>query len=342
MKTLSQEFEMQSQAGRIVVAYDGSEQSGAALDWAATEAQRRRRPLTVMHVLDYWSLVPGPVALAPWSNPKIATAGTTAREGAARAQKLAGSVDIETLTRVGRVSELLVGTSTDADLMVVGTRGHGDLVAAVLGSVAYAVTAHARCPVVVVRGDSTEPPGPDRPVVVGVDDSPGADAALQYGADIAAAAGATLSIVTVYRPLPTQDISGAVCFGYLPDDAAETGADTETRLIAQRVAAAAARKASARQPQLTVQTQTLVGTTVGQLTTAAHRGGLLVVGSRDRGGFAGLMLGSVGHSLIQAAPCPVAVVHKRSSPQPDQPVDVTARSERSDTGTEHESVGGVR
>jgi nucleotide-binding universal stress UspA family protein len=169
---------MNSQTGRIVIAYDGSESSGAALDWAAGEAERSNRPLTVLHVVDYWSLVPGPVVLAPWPDLEGGGAGRIAGEGAERARKLAPSVDIQALTRSARVAPTLIAVSRDADLLVVGTRGHSDLSGLLLGSVAFAATGHAHCPVVVVRGDSTQAPGPRCPVVVGIDGSAEADAAL--------------------------------------------------------------------------------------------------------------------------------------------------------------------
>lgn len=72
--------------------------------------------------------------------------------------------------------------------------------------------------------------------------------------------------------------------------------------------AAAVHTAQELHPQLDVRAQTLIGTTVGQLCTIAHRAGLLVVGSRGRGGFTGPVLGSVGHGVIHSSPCPVAVV----------------------------------
>jgi nucleotide-binding universal stress UspA family protein len=308
---------MESQAGRIVIAYDGSEPSAAALDWAASEAERSGRPLTVLHVVDYWSLVPGPVVLAPW--PDLAATGVNriADEGADRAGKLAGSVDIQALTRAARVASTLIEMSREADLLVVGTRGHGDLTGAVLGSVAFTVSAHAHCPVVVVRGDSTETTGPDCPVVVGVDGSTGAAAALRFAADTAARAQAPLIVVTVYRPLPSASIAEAMYRGYGTGDDSPPDVQAEAHRAATQVTSDAVRTAQLLHPQLEVRAQTLNGVTVGQLCTIAHRAGLLVVGSRGHGGFAGLLLGSVGHGVIHSSPCPVAVVHAPTAPVAD-------------------------
>jgi nucleotide-binding universal stress UspA family protein len=305
---------MESQVGRVVVAYDGSEPSGAAVDWAATEAERSGRSLTVLHVVDYWSLVPGPVVLAPWPDLQASGFARIAREGAGRARRLAGSVEIRALTQTGRVAPTVISVSSAADLIVVGTRGHGELTGMVLGSVAFAVSAHAPGPVVVVRGDSSLRAGPECPVVVGVDGSTGSTAALRYAAHTAARAQAPLIVVTAYRPLSVQSLPEAMSHGYGGDDPPAPTAQGEGHRIAAKVAADAAAAARQLHSQLDVRQQVLLGPAVGQLCTIAHRAGLLVVGSRGHGGFAGLRLGSVGHGVIHDSPCPVAIVHGRSLP----------------------------
>jgi len=328
---------MDSQTGRIVVAYDGSESAGTALDWAATEAQRRERPLTVLHVIDYWSLVPGPVVLASWPATQASGVGRLALEGADRARRLAPRVEVESLTRTGQAARTLIQISLEADLIVIGTRGHSNLSGAVLGSVAFAVAAHARCPVVVVRGDATLAPDAHCPVVVGVDGSPGSMAALHYAADTAADAGASLIVATVYRPLSSQGVAGAMSYGYAVATANPSAARPDVSEIAEQIAAKAADQATRLHPQLDVRQHVVIGSTVGQLCTVTHRAGLLVVGSRGHGGFAGLVLGSVGHGVIHSSPCPVAVVHEPHSAthsvlQPtidvDRPTETTVRSAR--------------
>ena len=57
---------MKSQVGRVVVGYDGSDHSVAALKWAAAEAERRGRALTVLHVMDYEGLIPSPMGPFGW------------------------------------------------------------------------------------------------------------------------------------------------------------------------------------------------------------------------------------------------------------------------------------
>jgi nucleotide-binding universal stress UspA family protein len=291
---------MDEQTGRIVVAYDGSATAGAAVDWAASEAQRSGQQLTVLHVQHSWNLVPvGPTMPGP---------DRIASQGAARAGRLAATIDIQAGTATGQVSQTLINASREANLIVVGTRGHGELTGIVLGSVAFTVSAHAHCPVVVVRGDSTLNPGPECPVVVGVDGSHGSQSAVGFATDYAARTQAPLTVVTAYRPETTLESWGTEDCDFGPSAAAPSALRADAREAAAEVSQAAVRLARELQPQLTVRAQVVLGTTVGQLCTTAHRAGLLVVGTRSRDGFAGLPLGSVGHGLIHAAPCPVAVV----------------------------------
>ncbi len=296
---------MKRQESRIVVGYDGSDHSVAALEWAAAEAERRDRPLVVLHVLDYLGFIPSPMGPFGWPHVEDEQVARIANVGAERARKIADRVDVSPVTRVARVSDTLIEFSENAELLVVGTRGHGDLAGAVLGSIAFAVSAHAHCPVVVVRGQ-TALPGPDRPVVVGVDGSPISDEALRYGAAVAAAMAAPLIVVSAYRTLTSE----AWAEGYIYLEA-EGGSnfDTIARQSATEVAAASARIARETHPGLSITEQVVEGLPASVLAKATDQAGLLVVGSRGHGGFAGLMLGSVGHALIHSALCPVAIIH---------------------------------
>jgi nucleotide-binding universal stress UspA family protein len=295
---------MASQAGRVVVGYDGSDHSVAALTWAAAEAERRRRPLTVLHIVDYVGFIPSPMGPFGWPNVQDEDVSRIARTGAERARAAAELVDVSAVTCVARVSATLIEFSAAAELLVVGTRGHGELAGAVLGSVAFAVSAHARCPVVVVRGESALP-GPQRPVMVGVDGSARSQEAARYGADVAAAVHAPLVLVSAYRTLTAE--AWAESSGYL--EGRDPSVDALAREAAVTAAGEAARIAAHARPGLDISEQVVEGRAAAVLATAADSAGLLVVGARGHGGFAGLMLGSVSHALIHSAPCPVAVIH---------------------------------
>lgn len=297
---------MHSQAGHIVVGYDGSEAAAAALDWAAAEAQRRRSPLTVLNVIDYVEATPGHLEATPWTDLSEATLGQVATEGVSRARKNADSIEITPVTELGSTAKTLLEAAREADLVVVGTRGHGELSGTLLGSVSLALSGHARCPTVVVRGDSTLLPGPHRPVVIGVDESPGADAALRFAADTAAATGARLIVVSGYQPALLQVWTGIVATTV--DAQPDPGYVADSRSVAEKVTAAAARVARTSYPGLDVTEQVGHGSAAAVITAATYRAGLAVVGSRGRGGFTGLLLGSVSHRVLHTALCPVAVV----------------------------------
>ena len=148
-------------SGTIVVGVDGSASAHDALRWAVDEAHLRSARLVAIHA---WSFVP----LAPMNDlsgmigmPAGDIAGqlegaqeTVAAElDAAVAAVLAVSPSIEVEKRLveGDAGEVLVSESADAELVVVGSHGRSGIRAALLGSVSRHVTAHAPCPVVVVR-----------------------------------------------------------------------------------------------------------------------------------------------------------------------------------------------
>lgn len=296
---------MDKHAGRIVVGYDGSESAGAAVDWAAEQAERHDLPLSVISVVDYVGMLPSIYSPSSWPSLFQEEAEHVAAKGEQRARKRAGSIDVIAEAFVGQVAEILIRISRDADRLVVGTRGHGELTGTLLGSVSFAVSAHARCPVVVVRGDSTAP-GPGRPVMVGVDDSVGARTALRYAADRAAEAHAPLIVATTYHPVSASVWAES---GYYVDSAGTPKFDAMARQAVGNVTAESARTAKEKHPTLNVQELVITGSPARELVRAAGGCGLLIVGTRGRGGFAGLLLGSVSHGVIHSAPCPVVIVH---------------------------------
>jgi nucleotide-binding universal stress UspA family protein len=135
---------------RIVVGVDGSEDGDRALDWAAGEASRRGGTVQ---------------AVIAWSSDGIDRAVVTKthpdEEHAIAEEKLAASVAKVSTAHAGVAiaSEVVQGAAPaaalaeaakDADLLVVGSHGHGRLYHAVLGSVAEECIRAAVCPVVVV------------------------------------------------------------------------------------------------------------------------------------------------------------------------------------------------
>lgn len=288
----------------VVVGYDGSAPAVAAVEWAAIEARRRGAPLTVLHVADYLAVIPG--MLPGHASPMEESAMRITAEGVERARKAADGLDVRSETHVARPVPALVEASRDAALLVVGSHGHGEMTAALLGSVAYAATAHAHCPVVVVRSEVAGSAGPTRPVTVGVDAWPGSQPAVEFAAEFAAQASAPLVVLAAYRAAYTEsgaptlywalEIEGAVQFERVARQQA---------LDASEAAAAAVRR---WHPGLEVLPKVVEGPPARVLVDEAQGGGLLVVGARGDGGFAGLRLGSITHAVLHDATCPVAVV----------------------------------
>ncbi len=149
---------MGSVAGKIVVGIDGSAHSSAALRWAADEAALRSARLEIVHA---WSFVPvatpadsGLVPMAWTDNVELLDVTRKAAEDAAAAQveDVLGADHGATVSVVeGGPAEALLDTAKDADLLVVGNRGRGNLAAALLGSTSAKVADSDPCPVVVVR-----------------------------------------------------------------------------------------------------------------------------------------------------------------------------------------------
>ena len=292
--------------GHVVVGFDGSEQSVKAVDWAADEARRRRLPLTVLHAVDYLGLLPNAMGPPGWPAVFAEDAEKVAEVGAARARDRSGDVEVAALTEEVGAARALVEASRTAALLVVGAHGRGALPGMLVGSVAFTVAGHAHCPVVIVRGDGARRPGPDRPVVVGFDGSPGSCAAMAHAADVAAESAAHLMVITAYQPVSPWLLSGSTYSSNRPDfDAAARNAARQTAVEGLRIA-------RRHHPALPATQRAEHGPTAPLLAAAAQDAGLLVVGSRGHGGFTGLLLGSVGHRLIRVSPCPVVVVHDRT------------------------------
>lgn len=137
----------------IVVGIDGSEESKQALAWALAEAARRHTSLRVvcaweLPIIDYRDY-----ALLDMLNPEVFAdrARALIDRTLAEVGADAGSVEIERVAAEGSAVGALIDASRDADLLVVGSRGHGGFVGLLLGSVSQHCAQHATCPVVIVR-----------------------------------------------------------------------------------------------------------------------------------------------------------------------------------------------
>jgi nucleotide-binding universal stress UspA family protein len=294
----------------ILVGYDGSPGSGQALDWAAETARDLGAKLHIIHAVNV-AMIPGFSMFegGEYHDNLTDASSSVLDEGRQRAQRYLDDAAITASSDLGSPAGAIVDRSEGADLVVTGTRARGRLAGGLLGSTSYSIAAHAKCPVVIVRaqdgddaGGAPPRPGPDYPVVVGADDSDPASRAVDAAADVASMAGAPLRIAYVAHA-PSME-----SWAYVESSKAGSESTHKVREHADSTLEAESERAKAAHPELTVSTEVLYGDPGPVLAELATRAGLVVVGSRGRGGFAGMLLGSTSHRLIRDATCPVMVV----------------------------------
>lgn len=283
----------------VVVAWDGSQGAEDAVTWAARTADLLHRSLRILYVWD--PVMPSytaglmtmlPEGLTPEQIEDILAPARTL------AQEAAPGLEIETECISGHPVSELVEQSAQAELLVIGSRGHSRFVATLTGSTGVSVCAHGRGPVVVVR--SLPPAGAQEgsaPVVVGVDGSETSDGAVGFAARFAEAVGAPLHVVgAIPETPPTAELQlPADYFKQLRDHT-----DTQLQAVVDRI--------RGDHPDLQVEGILEEELPAEALKTRAEGARLLVVGSHGRGGFVGMLLGSVSRAALFTAPCPVAVV----------------------------------
>jgi nucleotide-binding universal stress UspA family protein len=142
---------------RIVVGLDGSDSSVRALEHAAKLAQVLR---TSLEAIIAWSY---PVALTAYAVGELPDLEHSARQVATEAiNRVFGDTWPESLSlkvRQGNAAQVLITESAGAEMLVLGSRGHGGFAGLLLGSVSAECAAHARCPVLIVHGPQAEPSG---------------------------------------------------------------------------------------------------------------------------------------------------------------------------------------
>lgn len=291
---------MTDRPARVIVGVDGSEGSIEALRWAANEAARRGAPLHVVTCAQLpVSVEAGMVGAGAFAGSSMDAIVQEQEQVNQRAVDLARSygLDIEVSgeTVLGAPGYALVSGAHHDDVIVLGATSHPGRLTDLLGSVATVVTHRAKCPVVVVHG--TVPAGNEvRRIVVGVDGSPASDEALLWATESALRSGAELVLVHGW------------IYPYLGTRTAISEPRDEMRLDAMRVLEASALKAHELAPSLTCHSIISEENPAKAILDAAVGADLVVVGSRGHGGFAALVLGSVSRTVLQHAPCPVAVV----------------------------------
>lgn len=272
---------------RVLVGVDGSPSAGAALRWAARLA--RPSGAEVIVATAFW---PSEGELPPDRYGELAAEARTL-EGAWSAPARDEGVEWRAVLCEGQPDVLLeAADAEDADLVVVGTRGRGGFAGLNLGSVAHHLAHNTTRPLAVVPAPSAA--APLERVVVGVDGSEGAAEAVRWCADALGPLGvAVVAVHAVPSPMWEDDPRGRP--GVAEDEVREW--------VAPIIDAG-----------LDVTPVVMYDThPVAALTQVAdqHRAGLIVVGSRGRGGFLGLRLGRVSLQLLHQTAVPLVMVPSR-------------------------------
>jgi nucleotide-binding universal stress UspA family protein len=223
----------------------------------------------------------------------IADAITLARVSVTDGDRL----EIASELRFGRPTPTLVDLSKVARMVVVGGHGRTGLHTRAVGSVTTGLIHHAHCPVAVVHDEEPGSSATDNhPVLLGIDGSRASEQATAIAFDEASCRGVDLVALHVWSD---DDMS-----------LAESLEESVMRTAAHKTLAESLAGWQDRYPDVSVRRLVDLDNPARSLLERSARAQLLVVGSHGRGGFAGMLLGSVGTGLAQAARIPVIIVRQ--------------------------------
>lgn len=280
----------------IVVGVDGSAASKVAVDWAVRNAAMRRTPLKLVNVLNppvvmAFPEVPMPAGFLKWQEEE----GRKVLDAAlVTARAAAPDIDISTEMVAGPSVPTLVEESKNAQMIVVGCRGRGALARGLLGSVSTGLVHHAFCPVAIIHDQDPLMPHPSQaPVVVGLDGSPASEQAVAIAFEEASFRGVELVAVFAWSDTGVFEFPGV-------DWSTQQSLAEET--LSERLSGW-----QERYPDVLVRRVVVADRPAHQLLEQSESAQLLVVGSHGRGGFAGMLLGSVSTAVVHGARMPVIV-----------------------------------
>jgi nucleotide-binding universal stress UspA family protein len=284
----------------IVVGVDGAAPSRTALRWAATEAARRNTGLHVVFAY-HWQVPGASIAVsAELEQAAEDIAGLVVQDAVAEARATAPGIAVRGHAILGDAAAVLLSAARPSALLVVGTRGRHGFSATLLGSISQQVTLHANGPVAIIRDQATNAGR----VIVGYDGSAGSDEALRVAFEEANLRNCPLTVIQAFAPaLPSWPVA-------LPPVSYD---HDRVRVAMQSDLQHTLSPWPAKYPDVEVTAGVVTGSPAKVLIDASKDADLVVIGSRGHGGFAGLLLGSVGLHLLHRAECPLLIARAQPS-----------------------------
>lgn len=288
--------------GAVVVGIGNSDRDAETLAWAGNSAERSGSPLHILHAHDLSAEM---AAIDPVAGNAISLGpdGDLGNEGLLHdtltaARERWPGVSITGSQPYVRPEQALIDASATARLVVVGAARVSALQRLGLGRPSLAAAMHAKCPVVIVPQGSRA--DADGAIVVAIDGSAHSAAAAERAFWIADLRKAPLTALTTWN---VEVVDGLVVT--TPGTDAWNATEAKFRAIVDKVVD----PLRANHPEVDFTIDIVRSNPAKALAERSADAGLIVMGTRGRGGFSGMLLGSVSQQVLETASCPVMLVH---------------------------------